>query len=702
MSVPQMNSRINESHLCRKAVVYLRQSSMKQVRQNKESQRLQYALKDKALEWGWKEIEVIDFDLGSSASIGAAERAGFEKMTGSVAMGEVGIIFNREASRLSRTDKDWCRLLEVCGVFNTLISDGEQVYDPNLSDDQLILGIKGTLSVYELRLLRKRLIEGMQEKAARGEFKRQLPPGYEWDETGKIIKDPDLRIQEAITFVFRKFREIQSIRQTCLWFHSQNVELPVRKERAGHKELAWQVPRKDMIRRILQNPCYAGVYVWGREATEIKFVNGRIVKRKFWRREAEQSKVFIRNSHECYIDLEVYEENQRMIRRNCLRDRTSERVGPARKGYGLLGGILRCGRCGRKLYVAYYGQSGTAARYVCKGDYEEGGKYCLAFGGTTVDKQFSRELLRVISPYGIEASIEAIRMASHREEEGKKLLLHKIEQLEYEATRAFEQYDKVDPRNRLVAAELERRWNEKMKEGEEAKRYLERIEKTQSAFTEEEERKLQALGEKFHGVWDSERCTISLKKRIIRTVIEEVIVNLDEKSLMLKFIIHWKGGCHTGFEMAKPPSGVGLRTSMEDLEIIRKMAVRYGDDEIARVLNKLGRETATGKRWNEYRVRTIRGKYSIAGHIRTADDSQILTLGKAARYLGVSQTTIKRLVAGGVLEKTQIVPWAPWEIRRSDLESDRMKGIVNHLRERGKLSLGGVDLDGQKELFSGG
>lgn len=700
MTISQINNKIAESHLNRKAVIYLRQSSMTQVRQNKESQRLQYGLKDKAKEWGWKDIEVVDSDLGASASLGAAVRAGFEILTGSVAMGEVGIIFNREASRLSRTDKDWCRLLEVCGVFDTLISDGEQIYDPNHTDDQLILGIKGTLSVYELKIIRKRLVEGMEAKAARGEFKRQLPPGYKWDETGKIVKDPSQRIQDAIKLVFKKFREIQSVRQTFLWFHSQNIELPVTKERAGQKEVVWQLPKKGFIKSILDNPLYAGVYIWGRDFTKIDYIEGRIVKRRVRRGDAKQARVFIENNHEGYIDMEAYEENQKMIRKNCLLDRVGERVGAAREGQGLLGGILRCGRCGRKFYVAYYGKSGTAARYICRGDYESGGKYCLAFGGSTVDKKFSKELLRVISPYGMEASIEAARILSVKEEERTKIIEQKIQQLEYEATIAFEQYNEVDPRNRLVAAELERRWDEKLEEVEEAKRELYKIEKEQYDVTEEEKRKIADLGERFQEVWESEYCPVSLKKKIIRTVIDEVIVNLDEPDQMLKFIIHWKGGCHTEFEMPKPPAGVGQKTSMEDLEIIRKMAGRYGDDEIARVLNKLGRKTATGKRWSEYRVRTIRGKYTISGHIRTPEDPEILTLGRAARYLNISRSTIKRLVATGMLERKQVAPWAPWEIKRSDLDSERIQRIIKTLRKTGKLKIKGVDSKDQQYLFS--
>jgi DNA invertase Pin-like site-specific DNA recombinase len=695
------SGKITESHLNRRAIVYLRQSSLKQVQQNKESQRLQYALAETARAWGWNEVEVIDTDLGSSASLGAAIREGFEKVIGRVAMGEAGIIFNREASRLSRTDKDWCRLLEVCGVFATLISDGEQVYDLNDSDDQLILGVKGTLSVYELRILRKRLVEGMQEKAARGEYKRQLPPGYLWDEAGKIVKDPDQRVQEAVRLVFAKFREIRSIRQTFLWFHSEKIELPVIKDRGGLKHLVWQLPRSGTLTRMLQNPVYAGVYVWGRQTTGLNYVDGRIVKRTVRKPTAREAKVFLEGSHEGYIGVDTFEEIQRIIRSNLLIDRAGVRVGAARGGQGLLGGLLRCGRCGRKLYVVYSGASGTAARYLCRGDYNAGGSYCLAFGGSTVDRRFARELLSVISPYGVQAAVEAIRATSSEQKAERRLIEQKVAQLEYEATRAFEQYNCVDPRNRLVAMELESRWNEKLEQLERAKGELDSCDRNRPDTLNDEQRsKLRALGERFPEVWESERCSMALKKKIVRSVVEEVIVNLEDRSQTLRFIIHWKGGCHTELQMPKPPSGVGLKTSEENLEIIRKMAVRYGDRDIARVLNKLGRQTATGKRWSALRVETIRGKYSIAGHTYTVKDPEILTLGQAAKYLGVSQTTIKRLVANGILEKRQLAPWAPWEIRRSELDSQRIGELVQTLRKTGKLRIEGVDPKSQRQLFS--
>jgi len=700
MIIPQQSNKIREDHLNRKAIVYIRQSTDRQVKQNKESQRLQYALEDTAKQWGWNDIEIVDSDLGSSAAVGASERRGFERITSLVAVGGAGIVFSREASRLSRTDKDWCRLLEVCSVFDTLISDGDQVYDCNCMDDQLILGIKGTISSVELKILRSRLIAGMEEKAKRGKFKRQVPPGYIWDASDTVVKDPNRRTRDAIELIFKKFREIQSIRQTYLWFQSENIEAPVLKDIAGKKEIVWKLPEKSYLTEMLKNPFYAGVYVWGRETTKLEYRDGKVVKRKVRIKDGREAKVFIEDHHDGYIDLETFEENQIIIKSNCLSQTQVERRGAARNGQGLLGGILRCGRCGRKLYVAYYGRSGTAARYICRGDYESGGKYCLAFGGSTVDKRFTEELLRVLSPYGMKASIHAEEILSSKDGDKVKAFEQKVGQLEYETSRAFEQYNQVDPRNRLVAAELERRWNEKLEELKNAKNHLRTIEHERDYISEEEKEKILVFGERFSEAWKNEHCSNSLRKKIIRTIIEEVIVHSDEENQMLNFVIHWKGGCHTEFEMAKPVSGVGQKTSLEDLEIIREMASRYGDDAIARVLNKLGRKTATGKRWNESRVRTIRGKYSIAGHIHTINDPEILTLGQSAKYLDVSQTTIKRLVANGILEKNQIVSWAPWEIRKSDLDSEDIKDIVSTLHQTGRLVVKGNSPEMQINLFN--
>ncbi len=694
------NSKVAAQHLARKALVYLRQSSEKQVKENRESQRLQYALVDRARDFGFREVEVIDSDLGLSAGMGAGRREGFDRLIASVAVGEVGMVLSREVSRLSRTDKDWCRLLEVCQLFGTLIADAEQIYDLSLMDDQLILGIKGTLSVVELNVLRMRLLAGMEEKARRGEMIRLLAPGYVCDGTGKVVKDPDRRVQEAMDMVFRKFGEIGSVRQTFLWFHTQGVELPVNKSLGEGIKVIWQLPTHGFISDVLRNPVYAGAYVWGRRPIEKIFVEGKLRKRQGRSLRPEECRVFIRDHHEGYIDWESFEENNRLIRDNSLKNTGDEAVGAVRAGQGLLSGLLRCGRCGRKLHVHYWGKSGTAARYLCKGDFELGGTYCLAFGGSTVDRRFGEELLRAVSPLGMRAGLEAVnRLKMEKDEQGRALRLH-LRQMDYEAKRAFEQYNEVDPRNRLVASELERRWNEKLEKVESLKTALAERDREAWVLSEEEEEAILELGERFGEVWAGELCPAPVKKKIIRTVVEEVTVDLDEERNVLSFIIHWKGGCHTRFEMAKPVSGVGRKTSLDDLEVIRAMAVHYSDSEIARVLNKLGRRTGKGNRWNMERVKTVRLRYGLKGKEGPAPERDVLTLGAAAKYCRVSQTTIKRLVASEVLPKEQIVPWAPWEIRRSDLDSAKVKEILECLRETGKLVIGRDDSEAQESLFT--
>lgn len=700
MTEPHQTSKITPEHLERKAVVYLRQSSDRQVLENRESQRLQYALVERARELGFTDVEVIDHDLGSSAAPGAPEREGFKGLIASVAVGEVGIILSRELSRLLRTDKDWCQVAEVCQLFGTLLADDERVYALDVLDDQLVLGIKATLSVVELKGLQLRLIDGMREKARRGELVRLLPPGYVRDNTGKVVKDPDERVQAAIALIFDKFRETRTIRQTCLWFHTEGVELPVNKPSADGMKIAWQLPTPTFVGSVLHNAFYAGAFVWGQRPIETKFVDGRLVKRQGCLRRPEECEVFIPKHHEAYIDWEIFQENLRVMSRNSVSPGSDESVAAVRAGNGLLVGVLRCGRCGRKLHVRYWGKSGTAARYLCKGDFTTGGRYCIGFGGSKVDQRFRDELLEVLSPLGVRASLSAIERLSARDDQVQGTLRRQLEQLEYECRRAFEQYNEVDPRNRLVAAELERRWNAKLEESEEAKTRLTQLETQRRALTEEEEARILELGDNFEKVWRDEGCPVELKKKIIRAAIEEVIVDVDEENTTLRFVVHWKGGTHTRFEMPKPASGVGRKTELEDLEIIREMASRrYGDDEIARVLTNLGRKTATEKRWTELRVKDARVRYSIAGQKRARRDPEILTRNEAARYCGVSAPTIKRLVQEGVLNKEQVAPWAPWEIRRADLDSEPVRKVLRRLRETGKLGLGGDDSAEQLTFF---
>src|SRR5499433_859275 len=434
MTEIQYSPKIKPEHLARRAIVYLRQSSEKQVRLNKESQRLQYDVAERMRALGWKQVEIVDGDLGSSAAMAAASREGFERVLTSVALGEIGIVGSREVSRLSRTDKDWCRLLEVCQIFGTLIADEQQIYDLNYLDDQLVLGIKGTLSVVELKVLRQRMQAGQESKARRGELFKRLPVGYSRDLTGKIILHPDRRICEAIRLVFMKFRERWSIRQTFQWFRDHDIELPANPIRGT--KLIWKVPTQSLVRDILINPFYAGAYVWGRRPVTTLLMDGRLEKRQSAMRRAEECRVFIRDHHVGYIDWATYEENRRMMRRNSVNSEGDEAMAAIRAGQGLLVGLLRCGHCGRKLHVRYWGGRGTNARYLCKGDYDGGGQYCIGFGGSSVDRRIGQELLKVIAPLGVEASLRALEELSAGGAAQRAALSRKLEQVVYEAKRA--------------------------------------------------------------------------------------------------------------------------------------------------------------------------------------------------------------------------------------------------------------------------
>ena len=512
------------------------------------------------------------------------------------------------------------------------------MYDLSYLDDQLVLGIKGTLSVVELKVLRQRLQAGQESKARRGELLKRLPVGYARDGTGKVVIHPDQRICEAIRLVFIKFRELWSVRQTFQWFRDHDVELPANPIRGTR--LVWKIPSQSLVADILRNPFYAGAYVWGRRPMETSLVEGRLKKRQGPYRRPQDCRVFIAGHHAEYIDWGTYEENQRMTHRNSVNWVPDESMTAIRAGQGLLVGLLRCGHCGRKLHVRYWGGTGTNARYLCKGDYDDGGQYCIGFGGATVDRRISDELLKVISPFGVAASLKAIEEVGAGDAAQRVALSRKLEALEYEAQRAFEQYDVVDARNRLAAAELERRWNEKLQEIETARQQFACLSEKHGPLSSEDEAKICLLGENFAQTWDNSNCPPTLRKMIFRTVIEEIIVRSDSKNETLQFTIHWKGGVHTQLQMNRPRSATETATSMEALDIIRRMAVRHGDNEIASVLNRLGYSTGKGNRWNQNRVATARKNHTIPGQKRALPDPERVSLNEAARLCGVTHRSI--------------------------------------------------------------
>jgi hypothetical protein len=389
-----------------------------------------------------------------------------------------------------------------------------------------------------------------------------------------------------------------------------------------------------------------------------------------------------------------------MTRRNSVSWEGDESMAAIRAGQGLLVGLLRCGHCGRKLHVRYWGGRGSNARYLCKGDYDDGGQYCIGFGGGLVDRRVGQELLKVVSPLGVEASLRALEELSVGDAAQRATLSSKREQLEYEAKKAFEQYDAVDARNRLVASELERRWNEKLEEIEAVKQRLSSLDAKRYSLSPDEENRIRSMGDHFAEAWQSGHCPSTLKKMIFRTAIEEIIVQANKDKKTLELLIHGKGGTHTQLVMDRPRSATETATPREALEIIRRMSVRHGDDQIASVLNRLGYSTGKGKRWNQIRVAIARRNHSIAGQKRALPDPERVSLSEAARICGVSHHTIERLVEAGLLKREQVTARAPWEIRRTELDAEPVRGIIDRLLRTGKLILQGGCAEGQPALFT--
>ena len=690
--------KVRDEHLARKAMVYLRQSSMKQVMNNRESRRLQYAMEEEARGLGFAQIEVVDCDLGIRASIGY-ERRGFEYVISEIAKGHVGAVVSREVSRLSRTDKDWCHLLELCQVFDTLVLDEERVYDLSEIDDQLMLGIKGRMSVVELKVLKMRMQDGKEEKARRGELKMRLPPGYVYDPFDKVVKDPDERVRKAILSIFQKFREVWSVRQTFKWFHENDVSLPANIWGGSSTKLQWKLPSQSFVDNVLHNPFYAGAYVYGRRPNKTVFSDGKLTRKAGNPLPPEECRVFIKDHHDGYISWEEFQRNRERMRRNSLKFGSDPSVAAVRSGHGLLAGLLRCGHCGRKLQVRYWGKSGTTPRYFCNGTYDTGGDYCISFGGEKIDARFGEEILCAISEFGVDASLRAIKTFDGQQDARCHALALELKQLEYEAGRAFDQYDQVDPKNRLVAEELESRWNAKMSQVKTAKEALVSLQSDRQSITREDENVIRSLGRNFTLVWNDVNCPMELKKKIAHTVIKEIMVKTSDDSQTLHFVTHWKGGCHTKIYLPRPRPATQMKTSMEALEVIRKMAPNYGDDQIAAVLNKSGLRTGKEKRWNQTNVATARRNYSIAGQKRAKERPDVLTLSQAAKYCNVSQHTIQRLVNSGLLPNSQAVPNAPWELMKPDIDSPKIKAVLNHLKQTGILSIEGGHLENQLSLM---
>ncbi len=694
-----MNPKLTTERLRRCAVIYVRQSSPTQLAQNHESRRRQYGLVELARELGFGNTEVIDDDLGRSGS-GLVERPGFERLAAAVCSGQVGAVFCIEASRLARNGRDWHHLIELCGMVGAVVVDPDGVYDPALINDRLLLGLKGTMSEFELNLIRQRSLEAARQKARRGELQFRLPVGYRWTLDGKIEIDPDRRIQQAIELVFAKIDELGSARQVLLWFHDERITLPSLTFDKFGERVVWKLPVYHSILTVFSNPVYAGAYAFGKTGVRTKVINGRAHKTEGHKKARAEWMVLIREHHPGYITWEQYERNQVILAENTHRKYPAQRKS-GRGGRALLAGLLRCRRCGRMLHVTYSGSHGEVVRYHCRGAHiNHGGAWCISFGGLRPDEAVASEILKTIAGNAVEAAIEAAERVSEQRQERRRILSLELEQARYQAELATRRYEAVDPANRLVAAELESRWNRALEEARRIDQELQRFDATVCGAPVADRDTLVSLAQDLPAVWNSATTEMALKQRILRILIQEVVADVDEEHSETVLLIHWTGGSHSELRVKRNGTGKHSRcTSLEAVEIVRRMAGTFSDEKIAATLNRLGLRTGAGNTWRAGRVRTLRSYHDLPTYDASLVDHRMITLEQAADRLGVAIKTMRRLIDENVVSASQVAPCAPWQISAADLQSERVSQRLREIRSRTKAPQVAAS-ENQSDLFS--
>jgi excisionase family DNA binding protein len=595
--------------------------------------------------------------------------SGFARLTAEVALGHVGIVLGLEVSRLARNNADWYRLIDLCGVTDTLIGDADGVYHPANYNDRLLLGLKGTMSEAELHILRARLLGGIRNKAARGELRRGLPVGFVWGEAdGEVCFHPDEAVTVAIHTVFTRFAELGSARRVWLWFRSEGLSFPLQTHYGA--EIRWIEPSYSAVHHVLTNPVYAGAYVYGRSRCEITLDPAGMRRNRVRKLPPAQWAVFIPGHHAGFIDWQTYEANRARIASN-TRPRPHQPGGAVREGSALLQGLATCGHCGRKLRTHYRGRT-VAPGYHCAGKNIVNGRgtYCLNVGGVQIDDAVGSAVLAALAPAGIEAALAAAeRLAADRDAALAQWRLA-VERATYEAQRAERRYKAVDAENRLVARGLEAAWEQALRELDTAKAELARRERRQPRTLGVEERqRLLDLGTDLKVIWHAPTTAPRDRKEPLRTLVEEVIITVHRDAYSMHLTIRWQGGALTELDLDLPRSRPAtVRTDEDTIALVRRLAVHYPDAVIAGILTRQERSTAHGHRFTANLVGNLRRHWGIPCFAPPAASphGELVAIRQAAGILGVAPSSIHRWVNDGIIAGEQVTPGAPWRIRLTE------------------------------------
>ena len=663
------------------AYVYLRQSTMGQVRLNRESTERQYALKDRAELLGWPQHQVIvlDNDLGLSGA-SSHNREDFKTLVADVSMGKVGAVFALEASRLSRSCTDWHRLLEICALTNTLIIDEDGCYNPSDFNDQLLLGLKGTMSQAELHFIRLRLLGGKVNKAKKGELRFPLPVGYCYDDEGRTVLDHDEQVREVVALLFKIFKEQGSAYAVAHYFANHNIKFPKRAYGGVWRgKLIWGQLTLSRVLGVLKNPSYAGTYVYGRYHYSKSLSPEGNLRVKMLKRPQDDWQVTIQEHHKGYITWNDYLENLKRLEQNQTNGKETLLPGPVREGLALLHGLLVCSYCGHKITVRYQGNRGIQPYYQCSWKRKEGAtgiKDCLSIRCEPIDQHISQRVLSIIKPKQIQIAIDALNELENRQQGISKQWQLKLQRAKYEVDLAERRYEEVDPSNRLVAATLEKRWNESLTAlNELQKQYDDHVSGNQLANLSSKKDELLQLAQDFPRLWHATSTSAKDKKRIVRLLIKDITVKIADDRKKAILYIRWQGGATEEMLVPLPPkSAEKWRCSPETIARVRTLAQQMNDQDIVALFNQEGLKTNKGNSYTLCSVQWIRYKYEIPSYnLRKPGE---LSINEIAQKFDVSHYVVRYWIERGIIEARKANGHIFW-ISLTSQKEDELRKKVN-------------------------